>query len=324
MAATGAAAISSTFSTNLGLEIPGHGDFPNTWDTPADANYNVLDTFAGGTLTLPITGGTTNLTVAQARNSAFVFTGSLSSNQFVNFPAIGGGRKTILMQASLGAFSLFLRGNAGVDTIGVWFTATWNIPVGILVSPNRVYWAGYESEPPGSIKDFPLNSAIPGFVIADGRFLSTTTYDLLYSVYQNTFGAGSGTFKIPDLRGVATVGADNMGTGSRGVLNNLGVNVFTGEASHLLAVTEMPSHTHAATPHTHGLSDPGHRHSVPLAQSASGGTGGQTGGYVSGSTGSSTTGVAIQSTTATVANTGGGGSHNNIQPSQTVMKYIRF
>lgn len=278
-------------------------------------------------MTQSISGGTLNLTVAQARNQAFVFTGTLTSNQIVTFPAIGGGRKTVKVQANLGAYTLSLRGNAGADTIGVWWGATWNIPIGILVASSRVYWAGYESNPPGSIKDFPVNSNIPGWVVADGRSLSTSTYDLLYSVYQNTFGSGSGTFKIPDLRGVATVGADNMGTGSRGVLNNLGVNVFTGEANHLLAVTEMPSHTHTATPHTHALSDPGHRHSVPLAQPlASGGisVGSGNANYSSGNTGSSTTGITVQSTTATVANTGGGLSHNNIQPSQTVMKYIRF
>ena len=137
------------------------------------------------------------------------------------------------------------------------------------------------------------------------------------------YGAGDGstTFNLPDLRGRVAVGADAMGGVAAGRIGNIlgaGIGSTAGEERHTLSTTEMPSHTHNNT-----LSDPGHDHGFPngVNNSASGGAqSGTASGASYGSTGlrvvANTTGITINN-----ASQGGGGTHNNIQPS-IVCNYI--
>lgn len=83
--------------------------------------------------------------------------------------------------------------------------------------------------------------------------------------------------------------------------------VTGGESNHVLSQTEMPSHTHT-------INDSGHTHSI-LREVNDGALGGAniTSGNGSGST-SSSTGTNSATTGITNQNTGGGTSHNNLQP----------
>lgn len=108
-------------------------------------------------------------------------------------------------------------------------------------------------------------------------------------------GDGSTTFNTPNLQGFVTAGAN--GTLFSGVN---GVGLSGGEASHVLTIPEMPSHAHAATAGTGGFVEP------------TGSGGGSI--YTPGTTG----------VTGNTANTGGGGAHNNVQPTKLVKKCIRY
>lgn len=77
-----------------------------------------------------------------------------------------------------------------------------------------------------------------------------------------------------------------------------------GESNHVLSSNEMPSHTHTVT-------DPGHVHVIDKAGTA----GGDGSGLAFSSTSvSNSTGVHNTTTGVTNQNTGGGASHNNLQP----------
>jgi microcystin-dependent protein len=65
--------------------------------------------------------------------------------------------------------------------------------------------------PIGFVGDFAGSSAPSGWLLCYGQQVSTTTYAALYAVLGTTYGSGAGTFGIPDLRGRATFGQDNMG-----------------------------------------------------------------------------------------------------------------
>jgi len=57
-------------------------------------------------------------------------------------------------------------------------------------------------------------SSLPaGYVWANGQNLSRTTYAALFAAFGTTYGAGDGstTFAVPDLRGRAVIGRDDMG-----------------------------------------------------------------------------------------------------------------
>lgn len=159
--------------------------------------------------------------------------------------------------------------------------------------------------PIGAVQYFAGSSAPTNWLIADGRAVSRSTYSALYAVLGNTYGAGDGntTFNLPDLRGRVALGVDS--TPVPGAANRV-PGVVTGSAgganNKTLATSEMPSHSH-------GVTDPGHIHSIPGVPQGGGALyqGGSTYGSGTINTASSTTGVTIQ-------NTGGGQSFSLMNP----------
>lgn len=97
-------------------------------------------------------------------------------------------------------------------------------------------------------------------------------------------------------------------SGAGSGLTSRALGVTAGEETHLLTTPEIPSHTHVNT-----LTDPGHSHSYTRLNGAlrNDGTSALTvnTAQVSDTTGTSTTGVTITNAAA-----GGGGAHNNMQP----------
>jgi microcystin-dependent protein len=154
----------------------------------------------------------------------------------------------------------------------------------------------------GDIKFSVQSNDHNGWLKCDGRAVSRITYADLFATIGISFGAGNGTttFNLPDARG-RVIGA--IGTGSGLTARSLGHK--EGTETHTLTIDEMPSHNHDVT-------DPGHTHSytnTPNDQQVSALLGEQAADQAdfSQTTGSSTTGITIQ-------NTGGGGAHNNMQP----------
>ena len=123
----------------------------------------------------------------------------------------------------------------------------------------------------------------------------------LFTLLGETYGAGDGssTYNIPDLRGRVIAGQDDMGgasanrlTGQSGGVNGDNLGASGGTETHSLSVAEMPAHTHTYN----------RRHLA--AETVSGGSGASVG----------------QEDVAT-SSTGGGGAHNNVQPT-FILNYI--
>jgi microcystin-dependent protein len=64
------------------------------------------------------------------------------------------------------------------------------------------------------------------FVLPFGQAISRTTYAALFSLVSTTFGSGDGstTFNVPDLRGRAVFGLDNMGGSAASRITSAGGN----------------------------------------------------------------------------------------------------
>lgn len=165
---------------------------------------------------------------------------------------------------------------------------------------------------PGTVIMTAAPSAPTGYLLCDGAAYSRTTYAALFAAIGTTWGAGDGvtTFNVPDARGRAPIG---VGTGSG--LTPRVLAATGGEETHLLTTPEIPSHTHTDSGHTHGVTDPGHTHTGTYILNSGGSGGLGTGGPAGpASIPSATTGVTVNSGTANIQNTGGGGTHNNMQP----------
>ena len=75
-----------------------------------------------------------------------------------------------------------------------------------------------QDTPVGLISWFAATVAPPGWLVADGRAISRTTYSSLFAVIGTTYGTGDGstTFNVPDMRGMFARGWDTSGGTARG------------------------------------------------------------------------------------------------------------
>lgn len=80
------------------------------------------------------------------------------------------------------------------------------------------------SIPVGAVTDFAGATPPSGWLLCFGQLVSTTTYSLLFAQLSTTYGSGSGTFGIPDYRGRAPFGQDNMGGSAAGRISVAGGN----------------------------------------------------------------------------------------------------
>jgi microcystin-dependent protein len=158
------------------------------------------------------------------------------------------------------------------------------------------------SLPSGTVLPFAGATAPAGYQLCYGQAISRTTYASLFSAIGTTYGSGDGstTFNVPDLRGRAIAGQDDMGgtsanrlTGQSGGLNGDNLGATGGSETHTLTESQLASHTHTFSV------------SIPTGASS---TGGNASGLVSViQSGSSTK-------SGTSSSTGGGQAHNNVQP----------
>ena len=159
------------------------------------------------------------------------------------------------------------------------------------------------------------------------------THSAYLSIY--TLPASGTTFCVPDLRGRGPIGA-GAGTG----LTARALGTTGGAETHTLQTTEIPAHNHADSGHSHGVgtfataNESAHTHATInstyssfVVSSNSGlsganvapvATGSNSWGYTpntaAGTAHNHTITGTSQSSSASIGNTGGGGSHNNMQP----------
>jgi microcystin-dependent protein len=164
----------------------------------------------------------------------------------------------------------------------------------------------------GQLQLFGFNFAPVGWALCQGQILPISQNPALFSILGTNFGGnGTTTFGLPNLQGIAAVGA-GQGTG----LSNYAVGQTAGATSATVTTSSMPAHNHNLM----ASSATGTMVNIAGNQLAvcqlGGGKGQQT--YAaqiySPNPSKATTGLAAKA----LAVTGGGLPHNNVQPYLTL------
>jgi microcystin-dependent protein len=176
-----------------------------------------------------------------------------------------------------------------------------------------------------------LGSTAPStaFALPFGQAISRTTYATLFSLVSTTFGVGDGstTFNLPDLRGRAVFGQDNMGGSAAGRITVAGGNFdgtvlggTGGGQNQTLTQAQLPAvaPTFAGTQQTWNTN----QGTVPFNLGSAlipYGSGG--GGLTPGSTGNLTTTI---TPAGTISNLGSGNSHPIMPPAMALPYILRI
>ena len=162
------------------------------------------------------------------------------------------------------------------------------------------------------------------FALPFGQAISRTAFASYFALVGTTYGTGDGstTFNIPDLRGRAIFGLDNMGgsaanriTVAGGNFNATALGATGGAENHTLTQAEMPSHTHTDAGHTHNIAG---GQTVSLLNLSSTGSFDYTN---PGGLHQALSLITVSSGAANIQSTGGGGAHT-IMPPAIVLPFV--
>lgn len=325
---------------NVGIIVPNTGADVDTWGA-VDVNPNMVavDGLFAGVQTIGLTNANVTLTSpalftptptpgpTQAQNAVLRFTGNLTGNVIVTLPLPG---RYVVENLTTGAFLLQMRAvSAGLAIAlppgsqqAIYCDGT-NVKFVGLGKPGQLeLWGGLTTYPA-----WVLGCSSTPYLLCDGGVYNASQFPYLGAALGGFFGGnGITTFGVPDLRGRVPIAYDPVGriTAPESGINGAQIGAAGGFQS--IGLNGFQNGTHF---HTAGMFDPGHIHgyfgrptsNLSSAQLVAGASAFfWTGGPVAGTVDTAFTGVQLNSSNGlnTTESSGGGSTHNNVQPAQVV------
>jgi len=279
---------------NMNMDLPTPGADENVWDDKINASLDIVDTHdhtPGKGIPVPSTAVEVIQDFSVASNSVI----DINKTQFEPNSAVLTGTSN-------------QRAVYAVDN-DLYYTNGSGVAVQITDGSSLATAVASPALPVGTITAYGGSSAPSGWLLCDGNHVSRTTFSALFAIVGTIYGVGNGstTFSLPNLNGRTAIGAGVYTDPVSGSLTRT-IGQTIGAERHTLTTPEMPSHTHTDSGHNHPFTYTG-----PLPGSDAVNYRGPDAGAFRNTT--------TDSGFANILPTGGGGTHNNMQPS-LVVNYI--
>jgi hypothetical protein len=109
----------STYTTNKVIEKPGNGDYVDTWNVPANGDFDIIDQALGGVTSLNATSGSATLTDTQYRSLILAISGSMSANVTYTIPSGKGGQWIVRNTTTGGSYTVTIASGGGGTSVVV-------------------------------------------------------------------------------------------------------------------------------------------------------------------------------------------------------------
>ena len=164
----------STYSPNKNLELPGNGDYVDTWNVPANSDFTVIDKAFGSTQTYTLNSSNVTVTTSESQNLRIYLQGTLTANIIIFLPAVGG--MWIVDNETTGSFTITVKTVAGGST-GV--AVSQGVRSFITANGTNVYFADDRVTPYTAPQDLSTTSSTVQFnSIGIGTAASGTTGEI--------------------------------------------------------------------------------------------------------------------------------------------------
>ena len=240
-------------STNKGYELIVTGSESGTWGGVLNTSvFTIVDSNLGGITTKTLSSSPVTLSASEAQNGIIRVNGALSANVTVTTPCLG---FFYFENVTTGDYLVTVQYTGGV---GGTIKPAQGMTVAVISDATNGLRFGASGLPPGSIIDYGGSGTrwTGEWLLCDGSAVSRTTYSALFQAISTTWGVGDGstTFNVPDLRGRATFGRDDMGGSTASRITNAGSGIVgttlgaTGGAQDVtISANNLPTHTHPLT-----------------------------------------------------------------------------
>jgi microcystin-dependent protein len=323
--------MSSTYSTNLAIELIGTGDQAGNWGSTTNTNLGtLLEQAISGYVTQAVATGTdttlamTNGASATARNMTIELTGTGGASTNLVVPA--NKKLYFIYNNSTGAVTVKVSGQTGVSVPATAKIALVSNGTDVVVAENYM------------VSPTLLNAALTGTPTAPTASVGTNTTQIATTAFVNAAIVAAYPVGSIYMSTVSTNPATLFGFGTwvtygsgRVLISQDGTYTAGstgGSATTTLIEANLPSHSHSASSSS-SVSDPGHRHQIGGRDSTANEGGDPNSEFVrdypsvaNPYSSTVTTGITV-STSTSIGNTGSGTAFSNLPPYIAVYMWNR-
>lgn len=318
-----------TTTTNKGYELQSTGSNTGTWGSTLNTSvFQIIDNNLGAITTKSLSASDVPLSSSESQSAILRLTGTLLANVIVTTSCYG---FFFVENLTSGNFSVTLTNGAGTSIIPPQYC---RIPV-LSDSTNGLRF-GAPAIPPGTIMDYAgASGTIPPYLagewlFCDGSSLSSSSYPGLFAAIGYTYGGSSGTFALPDLRGRARFGRDNMGGSAASRVTTAGSSVdgatlgaSGGGQNVTLTQAQLPTSIGSAASSTTIAVDGGSANAFQAVKALAFAVAYPGSAFVAPSASVNTTYTVTATTTTTLSNSSGGNAHANMPPAMMLNALIK-